>query len=334
MPLPTAASVVSSGLAAYPSIYFDRVAVDTLQSNLALYGALDLKTMPDRNGVVMQIFDHSKMAGNVTPVTEGTPFAGQTVAQNIRQLTLNQYADYISISDKVDRTMLIDQGKAASDLLGYRGALSVDNLIAAVLEAAATADSATRIDLTTAATYLTASVVRNAVFSLRNTDTPAKSNGLFYGVTHSLNSFDLVNDSAVGGFQDLFKYTDSNKAAMVSGISTNHNGTPNRVAAIGGAELFESNNVPTYANWQSAGHTAFATYIVGKNAIFGASLGKTQLGQKNFGVDYKKFEQGSNSLDPAGLIRAAVVYNFFFGAVVRPGSTNGFRRIRAISSLS
>lgn len=332
MPLPTAASVVSSGLAAYPSIYFDRVGVSVLQSNLAFYGGLDLKIMPDRNGTVMQIFDHSKMAGNTTPVTEGTPFSGQPINQNIRQLSLNQYADYISISDKVDKTQLIDQGKAASELLGYRGALSVDNLIQAVLEAAATADATTRIDLADGV-YLTASKVRQGVFSLRSTDTPPKANGLFYGVTHPLTGFDLINDSSAGGFQDLWKYTDGSKASMANGISSNHDGTPNKIATIGGAEIFESSNAPSYAAWQSSVHTAFATYLIGRNAIFGSSLGKTQLGQKNFSVEMRRYDQG-NSLDPAALIRAAVVYNFFFGAAVRPGAINGFRRIRCESSLS
>lgn len=332
MALPTAASVVSSGLASYPSVYFDRTAVDALQSNLAAYGAVEQKTMPDRSGVVMQLFDHTKMGSNTTPVTEGTPFAGQSVSQNTRQITLNQYADYISISDKVDKTQLIDQGKANSELLGYRGALAVDNLTIAVLDTAANGDSAVRMDIASG-TYLTAAKVRQAVFSLRSTDTPPKANGLYYGFTHSLAAFDLMNDSSAGGFQDLWKYTNAAKASMASGSPANHNGSPNLIATIGGAEIYESNNVPQYSAWASGTHVAFATYVVGKNAIFGASLGKTALGQKNFGVEYRRYDQG-NSLDPAALIRAAVVYNFFYGAAVRPGSTNGFRRIRCESSLS
>lgn len=333
MALPTAASVVSSGLAAYPSIYYDRAAVATLQSNLAFYGAVDLKTMPDRSGVVMQIFDHSKMGSNTTPVTEGTPnLAGQTVSQNTRQITLNQYADYISISDKVDKTQLIDQGKVNAELLGYRGALSVDNLTSAVLENAATADATTVIDIATGS-FITASKVRQAVFGLRAVDTPAKANGLYYGVIHSLIAFDLLNDASAGGFQDLWKYTDGNKAAS-NGITAEFgSGNPNRVATIAGCELFESNNVPSYSNYQAGGHTAYATYVVGRNAIFGSSLGKTSLGQKNFSVEMRRYDQG-NALDPAGLIRAAVVYNFFYGAATRPGSVNGFRRIRCISTLS
>ena len=57
MALPTSASVIASGLAAYPTVYYDRVALDTLYSNLFGYAACDLKIMPDMSGVAMQIFD-------------------------------------------------------------------------------------------------------------------------------------------------------------------------------------------------------------------------------------------------------------------------------------
>lgn len=328
MSLPTAASVVSSGLAAYPSIYFDRVAVDTISSNLQMYGALDLKTMPDKSGVVMQIFDHSKMSANTTPQTEGTPGSGQTITQNIRSISLDQFVDYISISDKVEKTMLIDQASAASSLLGYRGALSVDTIIGETLDLAANTDSATRIDLNTGV-YLTASKVRQASFSLQSVDIKPKANGLYYGVAHSLTIFDLINDSTVGGHQDVWKFTDAKRAQ--GDIAANAGQKP--AATIGGVELYASNAVKSYANWQSGTHTAYATWIVGKDAIFGSSLGKTALGQKNFSVEMKRFD-GGNSIDVAGLIRAAVVYNFFFGCAKRPGSTNGFRRIRCESSLA
>jgi N4-gp56 family major capsid protein len=322
--MPTAASVVSSGLGAYPTVYFDRVAVDTLQSNLALYGGIEHKTMPDRSGVVLQIFDHSKMAANTTAVTEGTPTTGQTVTQNTRQITLSEFADYISISSKVDKTQLIDQGKANAELLGYRGALSVETIISEALDLAANGDAAVRIDRATG-NYLTAAVMRQAAFSLRSKDVKPKSNGKFYGVAHSLCIFDLINDSATGGWQDVWKNTDGNKAVG--------NGIGQMAATVGGVDIIESNAVKSYANWESGSKTAYAAWVIGKDAAFDASLGKTALGEKNFSVSVKDFTSG-NSLDPAALIAKACVYHFFYGIAVRPGSINGFRRVRALSSLS
>lgn len=327
MALPTAASVVSSGLAGYPSVYFDKTAVATLQSNLALYGGCEMKTMPDRSGVVLQIFDHSKMAANTTPATEGTPGAGQSITQNTRQITLDNYVDYISISNKVDKTMLIDQGAAAAKLLGYRGALSVDTVISEVLDTAATADATTNIDIATG-TYLSAADLRQAAFGLAGVDVKPKSNGSYYGVLHNLVVFDVVNDATTGGFQDNVKYT--SKDALANGLGL---AGSSPVLKIAQTEFYQSNAVKTYANWQASANTAYAGWVIGQDAIFCSSLGKTQLGQKNFSVSYRRFDEG-NSIDPAGMIRAAVVYNFFFGAAKRPGSTNGFRRIRSESSIA
>jgi N4-gp56 family major capsid protein len=314
---------VSSGLAAYPSIYFDRVAVSTLQANLVLYDGIEKKIMPDRQGVVIQLFDHSKMAANTTPVTEGTPFAGQAVVQNVRSITLSQFADYISISDKVDRTQLIDQGTANAELLGYRGALSVDTVIANSIETARAADAATQIDVAHLS-FLTTAKIRQARFSLGGLDIQPKANGLYFGVTHPLTAFDLVNENTAGSFMDLQKYT---KDMSGQGVKNN------RIGVVADVELFTSSAVTQASNYLGGGAVGYSTTILGKDAYFGASLGKTALGQKNFGVEMRRYDQG-NSLDPAGLIRAAVVYNFFFGVSKRTGSTNGFRVIRSETSIA
>ena len=73
MALPTAASVISSGLLGYPTVYYDRTALDTLQANLYFYQACEQRPMPDMSGVAMQIFNYTKMSANTTAVTEGTP---------------------------------------------------------------------------------------------------------------------------------------------------------------------------------------------------------------------------------------------------------------------
>jgi len=93
MALPTAASVVSSGLAGYPTVYYDRVALDTLQSNLFMYPACDLKVMPDMSGVAMKIFNYTAMSANTTPATEGTPGAGQSLTQNQATINLSNYVN-------------------------------------------------------------------------------------------------------------------------------------------------------------------------------------------------------------------------------------------------
>jgi N4-gp56 family major capsid protein len=329
MALPTAASVISSGLAGYPTVYYDRVALDTLQSNLFMYPACDLKVMPDMSGVAMQVFDYTKMAANTTPVTEGTPGAGQTLTQNTATINLSNYADYVSFSNKVKLTAISDTVAEGAALLSYRGALSVDTVISTAVDTQANSNASVDDIEVADGSYLIASVARHAAWGLRSKDVKPKANGLFFGVTSALSAYDLVNDSTASGFTDLQKFTES--LAKENPALVGIKGA--RIGNVGGVEFYESNAVPSETNWQSSAHTAYHSYVFGHQAFIASSLGKTNLNQKNFSVTVKQFPMGSNSLDPAGLIAAAAAYNFFFGVVAAPGPFDKFRRIRAESSI-
>ncbi len=326
------ASVISSGLAAYPTVYYDRVAGNTLVNHLKLYPAIDKKTMPNMSGVAMQIFNYTAPTAVTTTVTEGQPGTnGVALTQNVATINLSQYASYISYSDKSVLTAISDIVTEGSKLLGYQGALSVDTIIREAVDTVANTTAAARIDKNDG-TYLTASVVRQAAYSLRSANIPTKDNGLFYGVAHSLTIFDLVNDSTAGGFIDLTKYTENNASKNFDGITGGWNG-PNRVGMVGGVEIFESNNMKSYANWQSSTHTAYATLVFGKEAFYCSSLGKTDLGEKNFTVKTSK-DLPQTGFDPQQLVKAVSAYNFFFGLVQRADNIPAFRRIRTESSLS
>ncbi len=178
------------------------------------------------------------------------------------------------------------------------------------------------------AAYMTAAISRRCAQSLQSVNTLPKANGLYFGVIHSLPAFDLINDSAAGGFIDIMKYTDANAPKLQTGV-----GPSQRIGNVGGVEWFQSNSLTQFAAWQSTTHIGYSAYVIGKDGIFASSLGKTQLGQKNFGVKVSKFPAGSNSLDPGGVIAAAASYNFFFGVSRRTGNTPGIRRVRVESSI-
>lgn len=330
MALPTAASVVSSGLAAYPTVYYDRVALDTLYSNLFMYANCDLKVMPDMSGVAMQIFDYTKMAANTTPATEGTPGAGQSLTQNTATINLSNYVDYVSYSNKVKLTAISDVVAEGAALLSYRGALSVDTVIATAVDVQANSTTLDRIEINDGS-FFTAAIARKAVWQLRSFDAKPRATGLFGGIIHSLIAYDAVNDTTAAGWTDLQKF--SERLASTNPALVGIKGA--LVGNIGGVEFYESNAVPSEANWQSSAHTAYHTYVFGHQAIIASSLGKTNLNQKNFTVKTQNFPMGSNSLDPGGLIAAASAYNFFFGVVVPPthASSDKFRRIRSESSI-
>jgi N4-gp56 family major capsid protein len=327
--LPTVASVLSSGLAAYPTIYYDRVALDALYSNLFMYSACDLKTMPDRSGVAMQIFDYTAMTANTTPATEGTPASsGQPLTQNVRSINLSNFIDFVSISSQVKMTAISDVVSEAASLLAYRGALSIDTVISTAVDTAAAADSTARIDVADGS-FLSAAKVRQAVWQLRASNVKPKDNGLFLGISPSLAVFDLCNESGSGSLLDLQKFADSTAPSNQALVGIKGA----MVGNIGGALFYESNALSTTANWQSSGKLAYSSYIFGKNAFIASSLGKTGLDQKNFSVTVRDFPMGSNSLDLGGLVAAAAVYNAWFGVTKTTGGISKYRKLRSESSI-
>jgi N4-gp56 family major capsid protein len=326
MALPAAASVVTGGLSGYPSVYFDRVAVKSLFKNLALYDACEQRPMPPNSGVTLQILGYTPFGANVTPATEGTPGTGQALTQVTRQIALDQFVDWITLSDKSILTALTDTLSDAATQLAYRGALSVDTVIASVMDTAANADSTSRDDVVHS-TFMTVGRARRNVASLQNNDVQPKSNGRYYGVIHPMQKFDFVNDSNAGGFIDLMKYTESNAGRLQEGVKNNF------IGVIDGVEWYMSSALPTETNWQSLGSNAYHAFIVGQDAFFASQLKKTPLNQRGFQVMTNVYSAGSQSSDPGGQIRASVAYNFFFGVAKRPGSVSAFRRIRSESSL-
>jgi N4-gp56 family major capsid protein len=328
MALPTVAGNTSSTLAQYPTVYYDRKAVTFLRNNLHFYECIEKKPMPEKSGVAMQIFGYTKLAANTTAATEGTPAAtGAVLTASTGTITLSQYVDWVTYSDKAILTNISPVAVEGAELLAYRGALTVDSLINTAVDAAAAADSAgTQINLAHT-TYMTASINRKSAMLLRSVDAKPQANGLFKGVISSLLIFDLINDSNAGGFQDAFRYIDPK--ALQNSVDAN----TQRVAVIGGVEWFESNALPTVGNFQSTGVNGYRGYVFGKDAFFGASLAMNDLGQRNFKVMTREFAMGQNSLDPGGLIGAASVYKFYFGVSKRPQGVNVFKRITAESTI-
>jgi N4-gp56 family major capsid protein len=326
MALPTAASVVTGGLASYPTIVYDKIAVDTLRSNLYLYPACELRQMPNNSGVAIQIYGNTAFGANTTPATEGTPGSGQALSQVVRTINLSQYVDYLSYSDKAVLTGFSELVSQGSQELAYRGALSVDTVISTQLDTIATATTSISIDVTNGS-RMSAALSRQAAMSLRSVNVKTKPNGKFFGVIGALQAFDLINDASAGGFIDLMKFTSANAPKLQEGIDAN-----NFVGEVGGVEWYESNSLPYDTDWESSGTNAYHAYVIGLGGIFASSLGKTELGQRNFSVKTTMFDQPM-ALDPANQIRATSAYNFFFGCVGRPGSVPGFRRIRSESSI-
>jgi len=322
----TPASVVTTtgSLTHLATIWYDKVAVENLKAHLPFQAATERRTLPKRSGKTIQIFGYQVLTANTTPGTEGTVGTGIAPTTATNSTTLAQYFDFMSFSDLLIETAIDPIVENSAGEMGYRAALTVNSLTASAFEAAVAGGVA--IDLADNE-FFTAAIARQAVMSLRGQNARPKADGMFYGIIHPFVSYDLLNDNTAGGVIDIMKHVQSGVNELMRGVQGY------RVIDIGGVRYIETTTVPTYASYPSAGKTGYATYVVGKDAIFSVSLGATQVpNENNFRLITRNWEP--SVADPAGVVGASVAYNFKYAVLARPNAVPTFRRVRSEASIS
>jgi len=230
----------------------------------------------------------------------------------------------MSFSDLLIQTAIDPIVENAAGEMGYRAALTVNALTASAFEAAVAGSVV--IDLADNE-FFTAATARQAVMSLRGQNAKPKADGMFYGIIHPFVAYDLINDNTAGGVIDILKHVESGVTELMRGVQGY------RVIELSGVRYIETTTVPTYANYPSSGKTGYATYIVGKDAIFSVSLGATAIpNENNFNLITRNWEP--TLADPAGVVGASVAYNFKYTVLARPNSVPTFRRVRSEASIS
>lgn len=230
----------------------------------------------------------------------------------------------MSFSDLLVETAIDPIVENSAAEMGYRAALTTNSLTISAFEAAVTGSVSIDLDDNE---FFTAAIARQAVMSLRGVNARPKADGMFYGIINPFVAFDLINDNTAGGVIDILKHVESGVQKLMTGVQGY------RVIELSGVRYIETTTVPTYANFPSAGKTGYATYIVGKDAIFTVSLGATQIpNQNNFNLITRNWQPDKS--DPAGVIGASVAYNFKYAALARPNSVPTFRRVRSEASIS
>jgi N4-gp56 family major capsid protein len=160
------------------------------------------RKLPDRNGRVIQLYGYDLFAANTTPGTEGTVGTGINPTTSVRNVAVNQYFDFASFSDILVETAIDPIVENTAAEMGYRAALTANVLARTEFEAEASADSTIVISCTDNE-FLSASLTRQAVMSLRGADVRPQTDGLFAGIISPFAAFDLLNDNTAGGVIDI-----------------------------------------------------------------------------------------------------------------------------------
>lgn len=257
MSFPDSPQVPGSGVGVQISpndLYYDRMFLDRLELNLMFDQLTEKKKMPARSGNNVTWTRYANFSANTSPLSPGVIPAAINMSAAQISATPEQYGDFITLSDAIELKSIDPVVESAQELLAYRAALSIDTLIRNQLHANVTTQYASGAVSEAAVTaVVTAADLRKAVKTLKTVGTKPKEGPNFVGLFHTASMYDLMSESAVGGFLDTTKYTD--KEPILKG----------EMGRIWGIKLLESPNVQTGLNGSSV--TTYRNYIVGKGAI-------------------------------------------------------------------
>lgn len=292
----------TAGLTHYPTVYYSRVALDTVQKTFTFRDACKEDTLEKQVGKTIQWYRDTLsgiLPGTISAKSEGAVGSSLVMATAPVSATLAQYADFLSASDLYEATTIDTAVESMSKNLGYRAAYIVDTLTRTEIDGLSSAE------LALLGSFYRAADAFNAAHLLQGLDVrPMQSgpaSGFFFGVIHPYNSYDLVFDPDAGGTLDLYKYTQPDKVQnMALGM----------LPPIGGVKFVQSTNVKA----TSGTPNKWRIYVLGFEAVGVVSLSGKTPGRVN---DPKRqrfnlnvISGGPDKADPEGVIGTQVSYNF------------------------
>jgi len=323
--------VQSGNLAGFPQIAYERAPILEWQANTPfLAQGCDMRPMAKRTGRVNQFYGQKPMVAATSTLTEGISGPSLNLSQVTSTVFMNEYGDWIGISNVANDMFISPIVIDATRNLGYRGALTGNATAATQFDATATADSTSVIDLLDNEFFI-ANVLRRAETSLVNNNVPGRESGLFTTFMSPLVSYDLFADNSAGGAVDALKRVPFGVKELQDGIVRGY-----QILEWAGCRVIRTTTCSSFANYPSSGKTGYGTYVVGKEAMLASELsGVSAPRDPNYKVRVKTLTDIDLS-NPMLQTAAIVSCDFFLGVVARPSTngTAGFRRIRCETSMT
>lgn len=195
-------------------VFYDTALIKRCLPRLTFYEDGMKKRIPEGKGTSIEWRKFGSLAAATTPLTEGTTPAGQDL--NITAITekLEQYGDFVVVSDVLDMQAKDPVIAETSELLGEQAGLTVNKIIAGVISAGTNvryAGGKTSTDSLTEADVLTGADVKKAVRDLRKNNIPTFADGYYHATISAEQAYDLMSDTANGGWIDVVKYAGAKK---------------------------------------------------------------------------------------------------------------------------
>ena len=219
-------------LTAENQTFYDRTLLERCLPNLTFYEDALKKKIPAGKGTSIEWRKFGALAAATTPLTEGTTPSGSDLSITAITKSLSQYGDFVKLSDVLEMQAKDPVITETSELLGEQAALTVNKIISDEISAGTAvryAGSASKTADLTAADVLTGALVKKVVRDLRKSNVKPFADGYYHATISAEQAYDLMSDTANGGWMDANKYT--NAMPLLKGEIGNYAGVRFKVSS-------------------------------------------------------------------------------------------------------
>ncbi len=240
-----------SGLTAEQKTFYERVLLERLTPTLLYQKYGQAKPMPKNEGDTVCFRRFEGFDAALTPLTEGVAPSGQSLSIKTITATVEQYGDFVEISDKLDMAGIDPVLTEVAKMFGEQAGDTIDKVVRNVVTAGTTViypkGRADRASIT-ASDILTVSDIKRAVTVLRKNNAKPIDGKYFIGIFSPSQISDLMED------EDWKEYAIQASLEMYA---------KGEAGMIHGVKILDSTNVPVVNNGTTDVHLGL---IIGKDA--------------------------------------------------------------------
>ena len=244
------------GLSAEMKTFYDMTLIDEAAPALVHDQFGQKRPIPKNGGKTIEFRKFNTLPKAMTPLTEGVTPQGKNLEVQTITATVNQYGDYITMSDMLELTAIDNVIVEALKLLGRQGGATLDTVVRNILQAGTNVTYCPKVAADGAETavtsrdsldntcVLTVKVIQQVVAKLRAQNAPTIQ-GKYIAIIHPYAAYDLMRDP---------EWIDAHKYA------TPENLYEGEIGEIGGVRFVQTTEAKIYEGG------VFGTLIFGDGA--------------------------------------------------------------------
>ena len=231
--------------------FYDKTLLKRLLPTLVYFNYGQKRSLPKNSGKIITFRKYNSLAPVNSPLTEGVTPAGNSLSVSEIQATVEQYGDYIEISDVLDLVGIDPVLTETAELLGEQAGETIDNLIRDKISNGTNVryvgEYATSTD--TVSGVMTSGEIMKAVRTLKNDNAKPFDGKYYIGIIDPDISYDLQRDPL---FLDVSKYNGGTQ--IIDG----------EIGKLGKVRFVETTNTKVEMN--QSGNYVHSCFIIGKDA--------------------------------------------------------------------